>query len=320
MASGEDLIPLARDWRVPLVRLSRRAKVGPQALINLWHRLHLRPPDLLVFLTVVPNIWGRVLGCLARVPVLVGSCRGGGAAERQHEGWLWPLAHHILSNSEAMKTELTVHCRVPEALISVIPNGVDTAWFRPPAAPYVGPPRVICVARMVPAKDHETLIRAFGLMVRDHPTAELCLVGDGPRLAAIEGLAAKLLPPGRFRFLPGQADIRPLLHRADLLALSSRQEALPNVVLEAMAAGLAVVATRVGGVPELVVPGVTGWLVEPGDAPALAAAMGQLIENPGVRQAMGRAGRERALRKFSLETMTHLHEEVLDRLLAQARA
>jgi glycosyltransferase involved in cell wall biosynthesis len=144
-------------------------------------------------------------------------------------------------------------------------------------------------------------------------------VGDGPRRQAIQEQVRRSLAPDRVRFWPGQPDIRPLFHQACLLVLSSRYEALPNVVLEAMAAGLPVVATRVGGLPELVVPGRTGWLVPPGDAPALAAAMGQLIENPGARQAMGRAGRERALRKFSLETMTRLYEEVLDRLLAQAR-
>jgi glycosyltransferase involved in cell wall biosynthesis len=175
----------------------------------------------------------------------------------------------------------------------------------------------LSLARMVPDKDHDTLIEAFRLTVREHPEAELWLVGDGPRLEEVRDLCRRLLPPDRVRFLPPREDLRPLLHQASLLVLSSRTEALPNVVLEAMAAGLPVVATRVGGVPELVRPGRTGWLVDPGDAPGLAAALCQVLGDPDTRQAMGRAGRLRALQEFSLETMTQRYEAVLLNLLKQ---
>ncbi len=137
---------------------------------------------------------------------------------------------------------------------------------------------------------------------------------------AIEALAAKTLPQDRVRFWPGQPDIRPLLHQACLLVLSSRYEALPNVVLEAMAAGLPVAATRVGGLPELVVPGRTGWLVPPGDAPALAAAMSQALGDADAREALGRTGREIAVADFSLEAMTRRYEQVLSSLLKDRRA
>ena len=100
--------------------------------------------------------------------------------------------------------------------------------------------------------------------------------------------------------------------------MSSRTEALPNVILEAMAAGLPVAATAVGGVPELVTPARTGWLAAPGDAPGLAASMRRLLENPEQCRAFGRAGRERAVRDFSLKAMARRYEAVLDRLLAQA--
>ncbi|MFA5112524.1 MAG: glycosyltransferase family 4 protein [Desulfobaccales bacterium] len=320
MASGEDLVPLARDWGIPLVRLSRQAQVGPQALINLWRRLRRQPPDLLMLLTVVPNIWGRILGRLARIPVIVGNCRGGGAPRRQYERWLWPWMDHLLCNAVEIKTELTQGCGIPPAKVTVILNGVDTEFYCPgPAGPRSNPPVILSLARLVSDKDHDTLIAAFSQLSAAFPEAELWLVGDGPRRQAIQEQVRRSPAPDRVRFWPGQPDIRTFLHQACLLVLSSRYEALPNVVLEAMSAGLPVVATQVGGLPELVVPGRTGWLVPPGDAPALAAAMGQLLENPQACQDMGRAGRERALRDFSLETMTRLHEEVLDRLLAQAR-
>ncbi len=319
LAAGEEMAPGARRHGIPLIWLGRQERVGPMALVRLGRRLANQPVDVLMPLTVVPNIWGRVLGRLARVPVIVGNCRGGGAPWRQHERLLWPLAHHILCNSQALKSVLTDRCGVPERRITVIPNGVDPDYFQPAAGPVAGPPRVLSLARMVPDKDHDTLIEAFRLTVREHPEAELWLVGDGPRLEEVRDLSRRLLPPDRVRFLPPREDLRPLLHQASLLVLSSRTEALPNVVLEAMAAGLPVVATRVGGVPELVRPGRTGWLVDPGDAPGLAAALGQVLGDPATRQAMGRAGRLRARQKFSLETMTQRYEAVLLNLLKQVR-
>jgi glycosyltransferase involved in cell wall biosynthesis len=321
MTAGEDLTPLAREWSIPVVRLARQTVVGPLALMNLWRRLHHQPPDLLMLLTVVPNIWGRILGRLARVPVIVGNCRGGGAPWRQHERLLWPLMDHLLCNTAALKTELTQRHRVPPGKITVILNGVDTEFYCPsPAGPRPGPSVILSVARLVPDKDHDTLIAAFGQVAAAFPQAELWLLGNGPRLAAIEALAARTLPPGRVRFWPAQPDIRSFLHQACLLVLSSRYEALPNVVLEAMAAGLPVAATRVGGLPELVIPGRTGWLVPPGDAPALAAAMSQALGDAEAREALGRTGREIAVRDFSLEAMTRRYETVLSNLLQEGRA
>jgi glycosyltransferase involved in cell wall biosynthesis len=319
LAAGEDLAPLARDWGLPVVRLGRQEGVGPGALTRLWRRLKHQPVDLLMALTVVPNIWGRVLGRLARVPVIVGNCRGGGAPRRQHERWLWPLAHHIICNSGALKRVLMRNCGVPEARITMIPNGVDTDYFRPDpvrADPY--PEVALCVGRMVPDKDHATLIRAFALTAAAFSRAQLWLVGEGPLLPAVRRLAEETLPPGSYRFIPPQADLRPRLRQAGLLVLSSRTEALPNVVLEAMAAGLPVAATAVGGVPELVTPARTGWLAAPGDAPGLAAVMGRLLANPEECRAFGRAGRERAVREFSLKIMARRYGDVLNHLLAQA--
>ncbi len=313
LAAGDDLVPLARDWGLPLTWLSRQEQVGPGALLNLWRRLRRGDLDLLLPFTVVPNIWGRILGRLARVPVIVGNCRGGGAPRRQHERWLWPLAHHIVCNSAALKRVLTRRCGVPEARLSVIPNGVDTDYFQPaPEGPGLTPPWCSRVARMVPDKDLDTLIRAFALVAPDFPQAQLWLVGEGPLLGNLQQLAGEILPPGACRFIPPQADLRPLFRQAGLLALSSRTEALPNVVLEAMAAGLPVAATAVGGVPELVTPARTGWLAPPGDPPALAAALRRLLANPEQCRDFGRAGRRRVVRDFSLER----HGEPLRRGLA----
>jgi glycosyltransferase involved in cell wall biosynthesis len=271
--------------------------------------------------TVVPNIWGRILGRLARVPVIVGNCRGGTSPRQQHERFLWPLADLILCNAAAIQATLVEHHGVPRSRLRVILNGVNTEFYGPgPAGLRPNHPVILSVARLVPDKDHDTLIAAFSQVSAVFPQAELWLLGDGPRREAIEALAAQTLPPGRVRFWPGQPDIRPFLHQACLLVLSSRYEALPNVVLEAMAAGLPVAATRVGGLPELVIPGRTGWLVPPGDAPALAAAMGQALGDADLREALGRTGREIAVADFSLEAMTRRYETVLSSLLMDRSA
>jgi len=318
LMAGDDLVPLARRWGIPLVWLSRHSWVSPVSLANLWRRLRSTPVDVLMLLTVVPNIWGRLLGRLARIPVIVGNCRGGTAPVNQHERWLWPLADHLICNSAALTAELGNHCRVPAPRLTVIPNGVDLEHFQPGGAgPGPNPARVLCVARLVPDKDHETLIRAFRLVAGDHPGAELWLVGDGPGREALGHLADNILPPGRVRFFSGQEDLRPFFHQASLLVLSSVFEALPNVVLEAMAAGLPVVATGVGGLPELVAPGKTGWLVPPRDAAALAAAISHLLADPQALQDFGQAGRQRAEQCFSPAAMVRGHEELLARLVKE---
>ncbi|MFZ5453448.1 MAG: glycosyltransferase [Thermodesulfobacteriota bacterium] len=317
--AGDDLAPLARSWGLPLVQLSRRRKPGPATLARLWQLLKSDPPDLLLTLTSLPNIWGRLLGKGAGAPLIVGNVRSL-THQRQHEGWLWPLADHILCNSNALKDILNKDCKISPARITVIPNGVDTDFFRP-GTPVTGrKPIILCVGRLVPEKDHETLIRAFSLVSGDHPEAQLWLVGNGPLKADIAATIKHIIPPGRVRFLPARPDLRPLLEQAAMLVLSSRQEAFPNVILEAMAMGLPVVATRVGGVPELVTPGETGWLAPPGNAPALAGALSQLLGDQETRLTMGQAARQRAERDFSLATMVRRHEEVFDKLLKREAA
>jgi glycosyltransferase involved in cell wall biosynthesis len=316
MKSGDDFVPLALRWNLSLTWLGRSPFVGPDSLVRLGWNLKNRPVDLLLLLTGVPNIWGRLLGRLTKVPLIVGSWRGTGSPESNFEKWLWPLADHFSCNAAILKKMMTDRFPIPDDRITVIHNGVNLDYFRPAAGLLPGTkPVVLCIARFVPAKDHETLIAAFSQVASRHPEAELWLVGDGPRRQAIHRLATRRLPPRQLRLLPGQSDITSLLHQSSLLVLSSIQEGLPNVVLEAMAAGLPVVATDVGGLPEVVQQGETGWLVAPKDVPALADAISHLLAHDQVRTAFGQAGRKRAEQRFSLASMVSRHEDMFLRLL-----
>jgi L-malate glycosyltransferase len=207
---------------------------------------------------------------------------------------------------------------VPEARLRVIYNGIDTARLdRGGAAADTGDaaaglrsglglaadtPLVAAVGSLIPRKGHDVLLRALALLRPG--SARLAIAGDGPERPALERLAAELGVAGQVAFLGYCADPGPLYRAADIVALASRGEALPLVLLEAGCLARPVVATAVGGVAEAVADGVTGLLVPPDDPPALAAALARLVGEPATRARMGAAGRERVLARFSIGQMT----------------
>lgn len=297
--------------------LSKSTFVGPDSILRLGILLQSQPVDLLLLLTAIPNIWGRLLGRLCKIPFIVATIRGEGGPFRQHERLLWRCADHHLCNSVALKAQLVEKYGIPEARISVIVNGIDLDRFPlgPLSADHPGNPVVLCVARMVPDKDLKTLLTAFEILLHRYPSAILRLVGDGPLQQEIRATARERIPHANFQWLPGRQDLLSLYHEAGLFVLSSIREGFPNVVMEAMACGLPVVATRVGGLEEVVEHGHTGLLVKPGEPPALADAMVQLLQDQQKRADMGTAGRRRVEAHFSIEAVTRSHERFLLQLL-----
>ena len=192
--------------------------------------------------------------------------------------------------------------------VRVLWNGIDLTRFAPPALRGAGP--VVTVARLSPEKDIDTLLRAAALAAAADDAFRLEIAGDGPCMADLRRTAAGLGLGGRVTFHGQVRDVPALLARAGLFVLSSRTEGVSLTLLEAMAGGLAVVATRVGGNPEVVADGETGLLVPPGDPAALAAAMLRLRRNDGERGRMGRAGRSRVERCFDVRRMTAEYERI----------
>lgn len=186
-------------------------------------------------------------------------------------------------------------------LYAVIPNGVDLARFAAPPAPVPG--RIVMVGRFAPPKRHDLVLQAFADVRRGHPGAELWLVGDGEGRPAAERLAATLGVAEATRFLGVREDVPELLAQAACAVLASDYEGCPLAPIEAMAAGVPVVATGVGGVPEVVEHGVTGIVTAPGSAPALAEALAGVLGDPAGAAQMGAAGRARAQARFSRERM-----------------
>lgn len=317
LIGGDDFLPLAGQYGLATRRLSSGKTVGPAALLGLWRALRADPPDLLLPLTVVPNIWGRILGRLAGVRAIIGNCRGARDAPGQHEWLLKSLADHHLCNAEALRGQLTRTYGLPPERVTTIHNGVNTDYYAPPTEAPSGPPVILHLARMDSVKDHPTLIAAFERLAASQAEPELWLVGDGPERDKVARRIGQSPFSQRIRLMPGAADVRPLYARAALLVLSSRHEGLPNVVLEAMASGLPVVATDVGGLAEIVKDGLTGRLVPAGDPERLALALAEVLGRPERRAAMGAAARRRAVAGFSMEAMVKAHEAALARVLTR---
>jgi glycosyltransferase involved in cell wall biosynthesis len=315
LMGGEAFLPKAVEYGLRVRQLSREPSVGLAGLWGLWQGLRGFRPDALLALTVVPNIWGRVLGRLARVPAVVANCRGGDDLWRQHEAVLKHLAHHHICNAKALRTTLIDRYRLDPKHIDVIPTGVDTAHFTPRPDERDNECVLLCMARLSPIKDHETLIKAFELVQPKHPRARLRLVGDGELREQLAGRLA--LSPARqaIELLPGTSDPASQYAKASVVVLSSVNEGMPNVLLEAMAMGLPCVGTAVGGVSEVIRNGQTGFLVQKREPQAMAQALDELLGNEALRERFGEQGRQVALAEHSLENVAERHAGVIERLV-----
>jgi len=248
---------------------------------------------------------------------------------RQHRlrRWLRPWVSHYIALSGEIADYLETWIGVAPARISRIINGVDSQRFRPGHDRSLLPPGfapsgtlvIGTVGRLEKVKDQPNLVRAFIRLVETVPEARqrlrLVIVGAGSLRAEIESLlnGAGLR---NLAWLPGARDDVPeWLRTLDLFVLPSQAEGISNTILEAMACGLPVVATAVGGNAELVMDGATGRLVPANDPQALAAALGELIDDLERMSAYGAAGRRRVEERFSMDAMTAAYLRVYDTVL-----
>jgi len=222
--------------------------------------------------------------------------------------------------SDAIRRAL-IGSGVAPGRVHVVRNGVDAEAIRAAARephsaslPAGDGPLVGCVARLERVKGVADFVDAAALVAREIPSARFVVAGDG---SEAESLAARRTPAlaDRLAFMGHLDHVEPLVAALDVLALPSLSEALGLVLLEAGALGVPVVATAIGGVPEVVDDGVTGILVSPGQPPALAEAVTQLLRDPARARAMGAAGRARVEREFTLERTVTRHLAVYEGLL-----
>lgn len=296
------------------------------SLVELYRLFRRERPVVVHANSSKAGILGRLAAVAARVPVRLFTVHGW--AFKAHAGiaakaYLWadrlmsPLTTMTIcvAESERRAGLRARTCRAGRTV--VIHNGVDLAQLRRLPGAAGMPVTLLSVGRLRPPKDFTTLVRAVAAL--DPGSARLRIAGDGPDRTALATEVARLDLGGVVELLGQRGDVDELLAGADVFVLSSDSEGLPMSVLEAMAAGLPVVASAVGGVPELVRDGETGALVPPRDSAALAGAIRRLVVDPALRDRLGEAGRRRVEREFSLDRCRREHLEIYRDALRRKR-
>jgi L-malate glycosyltransferase len=323
------LVSEFRAHGVPTQALEIHRALAPEGVagaIKIAALLRAERARLLVTYHAAADLLGPLAGLLARVPVL--SCRRDDGFTKkpihvQLQRPLNRLLRGMISVSHFVAHVVERTERFPRSKNQVIWNGEDLTRFAPGSAAAAEALRAelgltavdclaTCVGSLTPVKDHATQLDALAALAQAHPGLRLLVVGDGPERAA---LAARAAPLGeRVRFLGHRRDVPQILQASDLYVQTSLTEGFSNAILQAMAVGLPVVATAVGGNLELV-PATCGTLVPPRDPARLAAALSDLVDGRERRLELGRAARRRAEAYGTLEVMTAAYEDSLERAI-----
>jgi glycosyltransferase involved in cell wall biosynthesis len=319
------LVDRLEAHQVPCTCLNWRGPRDAWRLLQLARKLRAWRPGLLQTFLFHGNMAGRMAGHLAGVPVIVSGIR---VAEREQR-WHVRLerltrglvTHHVCVSRSVAEFSIREAGLRPES-VSVIPNSVDTRRFAsaPPLSPQeLGAPPgtrwIIAVGRLHSQKGHRLLIDALAPLLNMSPAWRLMIVGEGPLRAELQRHVDALECREQIRLLGFRDDVARLLKSAELFVLPSLWEGQPNVVLEAMAAGLPVIASDVEGVRELIEPGVSGVIVEPGNEAALRAAIRALLDSPAQRAAMGAESQHLVGKSLTTESLVERYAALYRRLL-----
>ena len=308
--AGAEYVPL-RHVRRPLS--AWRDLLGLFELLALLRRLR---PHIVHANSSKAGVLGRVAAWVAGTPIRLFTVHGWAfraasgrraAIYRVAERLARRLTTVTICVSEAERTAGLAARACDAHSTVVIRNAIDAGDYLVTSS-RTEQPTIVAVGRLQAPKDVVTLVRALSGMQRRPLRA--VVVGDGPDRPEIESEIRRLGLTGVVDLAGERDDVTEILAASDVFVLSTRSEGLPMAVLEAMAAGLPVVASRVGGLPELVLDGETGLLVPPGQPAALAVALETLLDDPALRERLGAAGRARVQTHFALEPFRDAHREL----------
>ena len=301
----------------------QRHRYDPLAALRLYRHMRIDPPDV-VFLLDHHNamLWGRVAALMAGVPGVVVASHatglfGGRRNFRPSDRWLLEFTDRVVALGPTHARYLVETEGVSPGMIAIIENGIPVGEFADSGGEAsidalrdelrVEPDDkvVMMVAALRPEKAHEVFLEAASFLSVSRAGVKFLVVGDGPRRGELEAMSTRLGLDESVRFLGVRGDVARLLHLADVVTLPSHPavETLPLSVLEAMAAGVPVVATRVGSLPEIIEDGHNGVLIEPGDPTSLAGAIAGIIDDPDRSRAMAAAARDVVESRYSVEPM-----------------
>lgn len=332
--NGDTAIARAlRDEGIEVTDLGMTSKTRIDALWRLYRIIDAWRPVIVHAWLFHAAVASRLAGRMAGTPIIISSRR-----DLSLEGSLREPINRLTAglddrtiavSEEVRRVEIAASGSRPEKVVTIY-NGIEIEGFREGNVESARELRrelglgddariVGSVARLHPKKGFDYLLRAAPAVFERAPRAVLVIAGDGPSREPLEALARDLGVSDRVILLGDRANVAALLAGFDVFVLPSLYEGIPNAVLEAMAAALPVVGTASGGTIEVIADGVTGRLVPPADAPALARALIELLENPDRARAMGRAGRARIVSDFKMETTVRrtqalYRELILERL------
>lgn len=305
-----------------------RLRSAPLAVLRIYAFLKREKVDILHMHMYHAALYGRIAGLLARVPVMITTDHGKGMWKKS---WQVAFERYMVKHtalrigvSQDIADIIRDRERVPDEKLMVVRNGVNAGRFRAGEAERasvrteLGVPEhtflVGTLARLVEPKALHVMIEAISIASENLAGIRLIIVGDGPLRAELERRASDLKVGDRVTFTGARSDIPGLLAAMDAFALSSIREGLPISLLEAMAAGKPIVATRVGGIPDVIADREDGLLVEPNDPKAFAGAICDLAADADLASRLGRRAAEKAESDYSVKATARKLEEVYARL------
>lgn len=295
----------------PIRGFARPATLARAAMFARWCRAH--RIAILQTCDLYANTFALPAAALAGVAVRIGSRReltpDKSPAQIALQRQAYRCAHRVVANSPAAARQLESE-GVPADRVHVIANGVSLERFSPRVAGGRPVTTILTVANLRSEKAHEVLMAAAAELRPRYPHLQFLIAGDGPRAAELRTMATTLGVAAQVTFLGHREDVPALLASADAFVLPSRSEAFPNGAIEAMAAGLPVVASRVGGLVDLIDDGRTGLLVDPDDPKALAAAIESLVISPARAGVLGISARDEVARRYSFDRMVRGFEDL----------
>jgi len=303
-------IILKKKLKFDITRIPRLIKVIKKNNINIVHS----------FLSTA-NLWIRLsVLFIKKPPIITTSLRNCGYRVHKRlyptlEVLLNKYSNKIIENSITGKNFIIKNFKTPNKKLEVIYNGVDLSKFDFKSENKNKNFIVGICARLDKQKNHKNFLEAAKIISKRFPNVKFLIVGDGSLRKDLENYSKKLGISNKITFTGVRKDIPDILKKIDISVLSSNYEGLPNIILESMASSKPVVATTVGGIPEAVIDGKTGILVPPKNPEALANAIIKLLKNPKLREKMGKAGRKRVEKYFTIKKMVKEYEKVYDELI-----
>jgi glycosyltransferase involved in cell wall biosynthesis len=316
------LAPQAAAKGITVHALGKRPGVDAGLIFRLAGLIRREAIDVVHTHNRSPLIYGTLAARLAGAKALVHTRHG--REVHSYPRFVWSMNRAIVAISEDSRQVLLKNYPVTPPQVQVIHNGIDVPAFGDSAANglrdelKLRPDAFIIgiIGRIAEEKDHVTLLRAMQQVRQARPDAVLLVIGDGPIGPQVRSAASELGVADVVKFLGFRHDVPALLQLLDVFVLSSTTEGISLTLLEAMAARKPIVATRVGGNPEVVIDGQTGLLVPSKDPQALATAILKVANDPAFRKQLGQAGRVRVESAFSQEQMVAQYHTLYTRLLA----